>query len=192
MISVGITGGIGSGKSVVCRLFSLLGAPVFVADLESRRLLNIHPQIREMLVAEFGKDIYAGCFIDRQRFADIIFSDPSKLQKANEIIHPVVRSSFQEWRSKQNASLVIEETAILFESGAWHDMDKIILVTAPETIRINRVKTRDGLSTEQVYSRIKHQMSEEEKMKRADYVIENDGVQPVLPQVLKIYKALTE
>lgn len=192
MISVGITGGIGSGKSVVCRLFSLLGAPVFIADIESRRLLNTHPVIREMLVAEFGKDIYAGCFIDRQKFAEIVFSDPVKLRKANEIIHPAVRSAFLKWKSNQLAPVVIEEAAVLFESGAWRDMDKTIVVTAPEAIRVGRVMARDGLSEEQVYSRMRHQMPDNEKIAWADFVIENDDVQAVMPQVLKIYTTLSE
>lgn len=190
MITLGITGGIGSGKSVVCRLFSMLDVPVFIADIESKRLLNTHLGVRELLQQEFGTDIYAGCFIDKRRFAEAIFADSERLQKANKIIHPAVREAFVKWKNAQSAPIVIEEAAVLFESGTYADMDYTLTVAAPELLRMQRVRMRDGLTPDQVALRMKHQLPDEDKILRSDFVIRNDDESALIPQVQTVFNAI--
>jgi len=144
MICVAITGGIGSGKSVVCKIFEKLSIPVFNADFEAKKLMNSSTEIRNKLIDLFGSDIYqSNGDIHRKKMADLIFNNNFALQKVNEIVHPEVRKRFGEWAKEQNSPYVIQEAAIIFESGQFHSFDKIITVTAPSELKIERVMKRD-------------------------------------------------
>jgi dephospho-CoA kinase len=192
-ISVGITGGIGSGKSTVCEIFKLLGAPVFEADKEAKRLLNINSEVRLKLINLYGDDIYAADgTINRKKLAGIIFNNDIQLSKVNEIVHPVVRTEYFEWIKKQDYAYVIHEAAILFESGFYKMMDFTILVSAPEDVRIKRVARRDHLTFEQVRERIANQWSDEQKRELASFEITNDNKKLIIPQLVKIDKQLKE
>lgn len=192
-LKVGITGGIGSGKSTVCHMFKLLGAPVFEADVVAKQLLQTHPQIRKGLIHLFGEDIYLDDgTVDRKKLADIIFNNDVQLAKMNALVHPVVRNEFHEWVKQQNTPYVIHEAAILFESGFYKLMDFTILVSAPEEERIQRVVKRDGVSEQQVRERLAKQWTDAEKRKLADKEIVNDNNNPVLPEIIQIDKTLRE
>ncbi len=182
----GITGGIGSGKSVVSRLMETMDIPVYVADVESKSLLDTSAQLKSALTEAFGSNLYEKGFIDRKLFASIIFNDPEKLQLANKIIHPFVKQHFFDWVEKQrNAGkkTVATEAAILYESGFDQFVDKVILVYAPLETRIHRTMLRDNASREQVEARIKSQMQDEDKIKKANFVILNDGTKSIIHQI---------
>ncbi|MDP4185423.1 MAG: dephospho-CoA kinase, partial [Bacteroidota bacterium] len=158
MLKVGITGGIGSGKSLVSEVFSHLGVPIYCADLEAKRLMNESPVIRQKIIEIFGEDIYT--FegpIDRKKMADLVFNSPKLLEYLNSIVHPEVRKDFEQWALLQNSAYVIEEAAVLFESGGYKYVDLIITVTAPLELRINRVIKRDICTREQVLARMNNQ-----------------------------------
>lgn len=192
-ISVGITGGIGSGKSTVCEIFKLLGAPVFEADKEAKRLLDTNSEIKLKLIHLFGDDIYtANGTINRKKLAGIIFNNNIQLSKVNEVVHPVVRSEFFEWIKKQDCAYVIHEAAILFESSFYKMMDFTILVSAPENDRIKRVAKRDNVTFEQVRERIANQWSDEQKRELASLEIVNNNKELIIPQLVKIDKQLKE
>ena len=194
MLVVGITGGIGSGKSLVCRLFSLLGVPVYLSDEQARYLTDNDPQIRQQLISLFGPLSYmSNGLLDRKRLSEIVFQDSEALKRLNEIVHPVVREHFRLWVKQNNrASYVIQEAAILCESGLYRDMDQVITVTAPLDLRIERVMARDGVLREAVLARIENQMPQEQKEKRSQFVIVNDGVELLIPQVLKVHALLKQ
>jgi dephospho-CoA kinase len=193
MIRVGLTGSIGSGKSLVARIFETLDVRVFYADKVARELLK-DPVIKEAIVRRFGRTI-----LDRdqqivnQRLATIVFKDPPALESLNGIIHPEVRRRLQEWLADHASELyLIHEAAILFESGFHRECDKVIVVYGPEELRIRRVMERDHICREEVIQRMNNQWTDEEKLKRADFVIVNDGRQMVIPQVLEIHQKLTD
>ncbi|MEZ5103926.1 MAG: dephospho-CoA kinase [Draconibacterium sp.] len=192
-VTVGITGGIGSGKSTVCQVFRLLGVPVFEADIVAKTLLNTNDKIKSSLIRLYGKEIYTPeSGIDRKKLAEIIFNDDIQLTKVNELIHPEVRNEYRNWLEKQVSAYVIHEAAILFESGFYKMMDFTILVTAPENIRIERVVKRDKTDSEKVKERIQKQWSDSEKRKLASLEIINDNHQLIVPQIVKIDKTLRE
>jgi dephospho-CoA kinase len=184
---VGITGGIGSGKSTICSVFRLLGVPVFEADAEAKKLTNTSSAIKTGLIDLFGNDIYTtNGTINRKKLAGIIFNDEVQLTKVNELIHPVVRSEFKTWVKKQNAPYVVHEAAILFESGFYKMMNYTILVSAPENIRTNRVANRDGATLEQVKERMGKQWPDEQKRELASFEIKNDNKELIIPQIIRI------
>jgi len=190
-ILAGITGGIGSGKTVVCNIFARLGGAVFHADAVSRLLTDTHPDLREKLSETFGSDIYTQEGLNRKHFASVIFNDKEKLLLANSIIHPYVYEKFREWAEEhKDFPVLFMEAAILFETGAWKMFHKNILVTAPREVRIMRVMKRDGLSRQEILARMENQSPEEDLIPYADYVISNDGVKPLLPQVLTVWENL--
>jgi len=190
-ILAGITGGMGSGKTVVCTIFTRLGGAVFHADAVSRLLTDTHPELRKKLINAFGSEIYSQEQLNRKYFASLIFSDREKLLLANSIIHPYVFEKFREWVGEhKDVPVLFMEAAILFETGAWKIFHKNILVAAPREVRIMRVMKRDGLSREEILARMEHQSPQEDLIPYADYVINNDGIQPILPQVLKIWEDL--
>lgn len=191
MYKVGVTGGIGSGKSTVCNIFESLGIPIFKADEEGRRLLNEDEKVQQQVVSIIGPQAVVNGKPDRKFISSVVFHDPKKLEELNAIIHPRVRQSAAEWANKQQAPFVIEEAAIMFESGAYKTLDAIIVVSAPEELRIQRVMARDGITEAMVRARIKNQISEEERRQRATFIIENDEKQMLTPQVLTIFKALS-
>ena len=183
MIKTGITGGIGSGKTVVSSLLAIEGIPCYNADDESRRLSNSSPAIRKKLTALIDDAIYVNDILDRQRLAAIVFNDETMLKLVNEIIHPVVRQDFKEWIAKQTSVFCALESAILHESGFDRDVDAVLLVFAPVGLRLTRAMMRDGVSEAEILKRMNRQMPDELKRNRADFVIVNDGVQPLIPQV---------
>ena len=184
MVKLGITGGIGSGKSTVATLFQLQGIPVYNADEETKILNNTSPQIKKQLTEHFGEDIYVDNELDKKKFASIIFNDPEKLQLANSIIHPEVLKHFTHWCTQQSThSIVAMEAAILFESNFHKHLDKVVTVYSPLQLRIERVSKRDNITKEMVEERIQHQMPETEKIGMSEYVIVNDYENSLIEQV---------
>jgi dephospho-CoA kinase len=192
MLKVGITGGIGSGKSTVCQVFETLGIPVFYADDAGKHLLENDSAIISSVKALFGEEVYNGGVLDRERIATIVFKDKTILGRLNNIIHPAVIRYSVQWMEKQRAPYVLKEAAIFFESGSYKEMDVMIGVYAPRKLRILRVMERDSASQEKILERMSYQMSEKEKMKRCNFVITNDDEQAVIPQVLKVHEQLLE
>ena len=191
MLKIGITGGIGSGKSTVCRVFSALGIPVFDADRIAKDHLNTNEDIYEKLVNVFGAAVYLSDHtIDRKYLAGIVFNNPSLLAKLNEIVHPVVRETFFNWCEKQESPYIIHEAAILFESGFYKMMDKTIAVVTSENERIQRVMKRDDLTLELVKERIRNQWTDEERIKLADFVIGNNDDELIIPKIIEIDKKI--
>lgn len=192
MITAGITGGIGSGKTTVCSVFEILGVPVYYADDESKKLFQ-DPVISEMILSKFGKSILIDGKIDRKLLGSIVFNDPQKLTILNAIMHPAVKQHFDKWCELHNDSAyVLKEAAILFESESYKSVQKIITVTAPVELRIARVVKRDNVLSEDVMKRISSQMSDEEKIKRSDFVLINDEKQLIIPEIIKIHQQLEQ
>lgn len=187
MIRLGITGGIGSGKSTVTDIIKLLDIPVYIADIESKKLTESSPVIREKLIEQFGNNLYNGYKLDKQLLASYIFNDKHKLTIANSIIHPVVEKHFCEWVEKhQHHRIVAIETAILYESGMERLTDKVLVVYTPLEDRIKRTMLRDNTSREKVLERINSQLSDDEKLKRADYVVYNNETKSLIQQSINI------
>ena len=185
MLKVGITGGIGSGKSTVARVFSVLGIPVYDADTAAKRLMREDSSVRDSVVRAFGPNAYRDGELQRQWLASVVFSDPAKTSVLNAIVHPAVIRDAAAWMQRQTGPYAMKEAALVFESGSDRELDLVIGVTAPEEIRIERVVARDGLPPDQVRDRMSRQMPESEKMGRCDRVILNDGKTPLIPQVLE-------
>ncbi len=191
MLKIGITGGIGSGKSTVCRVFSYLCIPVFEADRIANNLMNTDQGIHEKLINLFGTSVYLPDHtVDRKYLAGIVFNDTSLLAQLNAIVHPVVRKSFFDWCEKQQSPYVIHEAAILFESGFYKMMDKTITVVTSENERIQRVMKRDDLTLDLVKERIRNQWSDDERIKLADFVIGNNDNELIIPQIIEIDKKI--
>lgn len=189
-VKVGITGGIGSGKSTVCKVFRALGIPVFDADSEAKRLMTADAGLVAAIRSAFGDGAYrSDGTLDRAYLAGRVFSDEKQLAVLNGLVHPVVIRAGETWaNSRKDTPYNLKEAALLFESDSYRLNDYTILVTAPEAIRINRVVQRDGTTPEQVRERMAKQWTDEEKMKLADFVIVNDGKQALIPQVLELDK----
>ena len=187
---IGLTGGIGSGKSVVAKVFATLGIPVFNADEEAKRIMQTSPEIKAKLIQQFGTDIYNESGLDKEKLASIVFDDPFQLQLLNAIVHPVTIQAAKAWAAKQTSPYVIKEAALIFESGAADGLLKVIGVTAPLSLRTHRVMQRDGITKDQVDARMRNQISDTIKMRLCDYVIENNNQQMLIPQVLEIDKAI--
>lgn len=184
MIKIGITGGIGSGKSIVASLLNLHGIPVYLADTESKILTATSPVIRGKLIALLGKELYTEeGLLNKKLLASYIFSNPEYLKEVNAIIHPEVKRHFTEWAERQLSEFCAIESAILFESGFNQIVDKSLMVYAPLELRIGRAMQRDNVSREEIISRINNQLPDETKKERSDYVIHNDDIQALLPQV---------
>lgn len=193
MIQVGITGGIGSGKSTISEIFSLCGVPVYIADKESKKLTNSSPIIREKLIKNFGDTIYANGVLNKSLLASYIFGDKNNLELVNSIIHPEVEKDYLNWVvNNKKYNIVAKEAAILFESGFQKFVDKVIMVYTPLEMRIERTMKRDGISREKVLERINNQMSDEKKIKLSDFVIVNDGTESLIGQVISILNQLKQ
>lgn len=191
MLKIGLTGGIGAGKSTICHFFELLGVPVYYADLRGREISSYHPEAIAGFKELFGSDIYIDGELDRKRVASIVFSDKERLRRVNALVHPIVADDFNNWCQKNvQVDFVIKEAAILFESNGDKEVDRIISVVAPEEVRIERVMRRDSVSESMVRQRIANQMNDKERQKRSDFIITCDDVELVLPQILKIFKQL--
>jgi dephospho-CoA kinase len=187
---VGLTGGIGSGKSTIAKVFKSLGIPVFNSDVVAKSIINKDAEVIDSITTQFG-DVYKNGELDKIMMASIVFTNDKALIELNNIVHPKVAEYFENW-VKQNKieRILIKEAAILIESGAYKQMDKIIAVNAPVELRIQRVVSRDNSSIEKVISRINTQLSDEDRGEFADYSIDNGGVELVIPQVLEVYERL--
>jgi len=187
---IGITGGIGSGKSLVSELFSSLGYPSYNSDKEAKRLY-ITPEIKKEVISIFGEGIYSGNVLNKAVLASKAFSNKILLEKLNQLIHPAVGVHFQNWLEEQDSNLVFKEAAVLIESGAYKNCNVILTVSAPKSLRIARVMSRDGVSETEVKARMDKQLSDKEREYYADWVILNDETNSVIKQVMKIREALT-
>ena len=188
MLKIGLTGGIGSGKTTVAKVFETLGIPVYYADDAAKRLLNTNQELKEKVIRHFGDEAYTNGELNRKYLADIVFNNKEKLDLLNSLSHPITIQDAEEWMNRQTAPYAIKEAALLFESGAAEKLDYIIGVYAPQHIRVKRVMDRDHLTTEEVVKRISRQIDEEMKMKLCNFVITNNGQQLVLPQVMELDK----
>ena len=191
MLRIGITGGIGSGKSTVSKIFEVLGAPVYYADDASKRLMNEDEEVKEKLRSVFGEGVYANGTLNRQYLSSIVFNDPLKLALLNSIVHPATIKDAEDWMLKQTAPYAIKEAALIFESGSQEHLDKVIGVYAPAAVRIHRVLQRDNVTREEVLGRMSKQIDEDIKMRLCDYVIKNDEQELLIPQVIKLHEAFT-
>lgn len=187
---IGLTGGIGSGKTTVARYIASQGIPVYIADEEAKKVMNT-PDVVSLVAKAFGDSVLENGVINRQKLAQLVFNAPEKLQQLNNIIHPKVKQDFENWVQKyHNHPFVIKEAAILFESGSYQFCDKIITVTAPENVRLQRVMSRDSVTKNQVLARMQNQWKEEEKIALSDYVIQNINIEDTKSQVDNILKTL--
>lgn len=191
MLSIGLTGGIGSGKSVVSKIFAGLGVPVLDADALAKKIMQEDSDVKASIIKSFGDEAYQNNTLNRAYLANIVFNDPFQLQVLNTIVHPATIAAGIEWAKKQNAPYTIKEAALFFESGSAEGMDKMIGVYAPDSIRINRVMQRDGLSRDEVIGRMGNQIIQSLKMKLCDYVVINDEQTLLIPQILSIHQELS-
>ncbi len=190
MITIGLTGGIGSGKTTIANYFIEFGVPVYFADDEAKRLMNSSIKIKKKLTAEFGKETYKDGELNRTFLASIVFNDKNKLENINKIIHPEIAKHFLKWIKTQKSNYVIQENAILFENGTASKFDYIITVTAPIDIKINRVLKRDSTSKKAILSRMSNQWNDNKKVELSDFVIHNINLIDTKKQVKKLHKKL--
>lgn len=184
---LGVTGGIGSGKTTVCRIFRVLGVPVFVADVAARQLMNTDHAIRKEINAITGEDLYTTGELDRKELARLIFNKQELLRRVNEVVHPAVLRIFDEWAEKSESPYVIMEAAILFEARADTMVDRVAAISAPVEERIARVMGRNDLSREEVMERINNQLEDDEREEQSYYVINNADNEMIIPEILKIH-----
>lgn len=191
MLSIGLTGGIGSGKSIVAQIFRTLGIPVLDADALAKKIMQENKEVKNQIIAAFGGESYNQQGLNRSYISNIVFKDPYQLQVLNSIVHPATIEAGKIWASQQNAPYTIKEAALFFESGSAEGMDIIIGVYAPDALRIQRVIQRDQINREEVLNRMNHQISQSIKMKLCDRVIINDEQSLLIPQVLQLHIDLT-
>jgi dephospho-CoA kinase len=188
MLKIGITGGIGSGKSTVCNIFKQLGIPIYNSDYEAKKLLDSN-EIIEFYKNEFSNDVFVNGSLDKQKIATLIFDNPEALQRVNNFIHPIVNDNFAKWVINQkNSKYVVKESALLLDKNIKGDLNYVVLVLAPKELRLKRVILRDNTSESEVLKRIKNQIPDEAKIKFASYIISNDEHSLLLPQVLKLHQ----
>lgn len=190
VLRIGLTGGIGSGKSTIARIFELLNVPVYYADEASKRLYQTDRGLMADIKKYFGEDVYTGEQLNRARLARLVFNDPEKLQLLNSLVHPPTLRDAAAWMHRQTAPYIIKEAALLFETGSVAELDYVIGVKAPSALRLQRAMDRDGLSREEVTSRMDHQLDEHIKMRLCDFVILNNEQELVIPQVLALHEKL--
>ena len=190
MRRIGITGGIGSGKTYVASVFQSLGIPIFNADIQAKKIMTSSRKLIKLLKEEFGNDIYKDSDLNKEKLASIVFSNSDKLQKLNSLVHPIVKEEFNNWYKKQTSPYVIKEAAILFESNSHIGLDAVICVSAPLDLRMRRLLNRDDYSEKEIKKRIENQISQEEKEKLSDYIIVNDEKELLLPKIIRIHKEL--
>ncbi len=190
MMVVGLTGGMGSGKTTVANFFMELGVPVYIADTAGKELMNENAELRSKIIALFGERAYSNNVLDRKFIADQVFNSSEKLQQLNSLVHPAVEKDFQQWKLSQNSPYVIYEAAILFETGGYKKCDHVILVTAALDDRISRLQDRDQSSLEEIEARIQHQWSDEKKRKLSDFEIINTNLSTTKDQVRNLHKIL--
>jgi dephospho-CoA kinase len=190
---IGLTGGIGSGKSVVARIFQALHIPVFNSDLRARAILETDSDVRRAIIELLGEDAYDGETPKRAWIASRVFNDDELRKGLNQIVHPAVGRAFEKWLHEHaDAAYIIKEAAIIFETGIYRDLDATILVTAPRSVRKDRIRERDGMAEEEIEKRMAAQWSDEKKLDYADYKISNGLEDALIPQVLEIHKQLNK
>ncbi|HTQ63740.1 MAG TPA: dephospho-CoA kinase [Puia sp.] len=191
-LKIGLTGGIGSGKTTIAGIFEVLGIPVYYADEAAKRLMNEDPGLKEKIRIYFGPDAYTDGVLNKSYISQQVFQDKEKLNVLNSLVHPVSIRDANEWMEKQTTPYAVKEAALIFESGVEKYLDYVIGVSAPESLRIQRAMKRDSISREQVLERVKNQMEEDAKLKLCDFIIYNDEAQPVLTQVLELHHKLLQ
>jgi dephospho-CoA kinase len=191
-LKIGLTGGIGSGKSTVAKVFETIGIPVYYADDAAKRLMSEDAQLREQIIALFGPEAYINNLPDRKYIAKLVFNNKEKLQQLNAVVHPATIRDGEEWMKRQTTPYAIKEAALIFESGTQSQLDYVIGVSAPAALRIHRAMKRDHVSREEILSRMNKQIQEIIKMRLCDFIIYNDEQQLVIPQVLDLHKKLME
>jgi dephospho-CoA kinase len=188
MLKIGITGGIGTGKSTICEIFALLGIPVYNADKAAKRLMATNEGLKKQLIASFGSLAFTSTGdLDTTYIANKVFNDDKALKQLNALVHPAVLADFEQWSSQQHAPYVLKEAALLIESGSYKQCDYTILVESPLALRIQRLLSRDNSSEAQIRARIANQLSEEEKAKVANYLLLNDEKHLLIPQILALH-----
>ena len=188
MKKIGITGGIGSGKTYVASVLQSFGIPIFNADIQAKKIMTSSEKLIKLVKKEFGNDIYKDSDLNKEKLASIVFSNSDKLQKLNSLVHPIVKEEFNNWYKKQTSPYVIKEAAILFESNSHIGLDAVICISAPLKLRMKRLLNRDDCSEKEIKKRIENQISQEEKQKLSDYIIVNDEKELLLPKIIKIHK----
>lgn len=194
MIKIGITGGIGSGKTTVCKVFELLGVPVYYADIEAKQILDSNLEVKKNIINTFGNSVLNDEEkIDKKKLASLVFNNKENLEKLNSIVHPAVREHFENWLQQHSTQkYILKEAAILFESGSYKLVDKVIAVVAPLELKISRTMQRDKVTQAEVELRISNQLNDDEKIKRSQFVIYNDEQQLLIPQILNIHDQITK
>lgn len=185
---IGLTGGIGSGKSMVAGIFKVLGIPVFDADAAAKHIMETDNALKQSVIAAFGDAAYKEAVLDRKYLASIVFNDAYQLERLNALVHPAAIAAAKAWAGKQSTPYTVKEAALFFEAGSTEGMDYIIGVYAPKHIRIKRVMDRDHVTREEVLARMQRQINEEIKMRLCDFVVVNDEQQLLIPQVLKLHE----
>lgn len=191
-LRIGLTGGIGSGKTTVAKIFELLGVPVYYADDAAKRIMNENAALRSAIQKHFGEKSYANGQLDRSFLASKVFNDPSQLELLNSLVHPVTLKDSADWMQKQEVPYALKEAALIFESGAAKQLDYVVGVYAPATLRIQRAMQRNNLNHEDVTRRMENQMDEDVKMKRCDFVLQNDEQQLLVPQVIALHQKILQ
>jgi dephospho-CoA kinase len=191
-LRIGLTGGIGSGKSTVAKVFEVLGIPVYYADTEAKRLMNEDPVLKKQISDHFGEKVYASGTLDRRKLATMVFNDREKLNILNGLVHPVTIRDGEEWMQRQATPYALKEAALIFEGGVHEYLDYVIGVSAPAPLRIQRAMNRDAITREDVLARMNKQIDEVIKMRLCDFLIYNDEQQAVLPQVLALHEKLVK
>lgn len=193
MLKVGITGGIGSGKSFICDIFERLGIPIFHADIVSQQIVAKNPEVKTKIIELLGFEVYSDGHLNRNAVSEIVFGNKDLLQKLNDIVHPAVFESFNSWAESQiKYPYILKEAAIIFESGAEKYLDFFITISAPEELRINRVTKRDQVDRRKVLDRVNNQWNDEQRMRKSDFVIANDEKTLLLPQIIETHNTLIE
>ncbi len=190
VLKIGLTGGIGSGKTTVAKTFELLNVPVYYADAASKRLYQTDKELMANIKKHFGEDVYTNEQLNRSKLAALVFNNPQKLELLNQLVHPPTIRDAEAWMQQQTAPYIVKEAALLFESGSVSGLDYVIGVHTPRHLRIKRVMERDKVTREEVISRMNRQIDEEIKMRLCDFVIENNEQQLVIPQVLQLHQEL--
>ena len=192
ILKVGLTGGIGSGKSTVAQIFEILGTPVYYADIEAKRLMNEHPELRTAITNVFGQEAYSNDILNRKYLASIVFSDSSKLELRNSLVHPVTKKDSENWMNRQTTPYAIHEAALIFEARVSDRLNYVIGVSSPLELRIKRAMERDKVDRDEILKRMNQQMDEKAKMNKSDFIILNDEQQLLIPQVLTLHEKLIQ
>ena len=190
VLKVGLTGGIGSGKSTVAQIFEVLGIPVYYADMAAKKIMNEDEELRSAITNIFGEQAYTNNILDRKYISSIVFSDPAKLKQLNALVHPATKKDGEAWMQQQTSPYAIHEAALIFEAKVSDRLDLVIGVSSPIELRIKRAMERDKVSREEVLKRMDQQLDEEVKMSKCDFLLLNDEQQLLIPQVLELHEKL--